>query len=73
MELIDPDTARWMYEIDPGVMLVPDRDHFEYVYRTSDLAELPGKHYIKIRNQIKKFRKTAGTLSSLSHPETGRS
>jgi hypothetical protein len=57
LELIDPDTARWMHEIDPGIILVPDRDHFEYVYRASDLAELPGKHYVKIRNQIKKFRK----------------
>ena len=54
---IEPDTARWMQEIDPGLLLVPDLNHFEYVYRAVDLAELPGKKYIKIRNQIKKFRK----------------
>jgi uncharacterized protein len=54
---IEPDTARWMQEIDPDLMLVPDLNHFEYVYRAADLAELPGKRYIKIRNQIKKFRK----------------
>jgi uncharacterized protein len=46
-----------MQEIDPGLLLVPDLNHFEYVYRAADLAELPGKSYIKIRNQIKKFRK----------------
>jgi uncharacterized protein len=57
LTLIDEDTARWMHEIDPGLVLVPDRNHFEYVYRTSDLAELHGKHYVKIRSQIHKFRK----------------
>ena len=33
------------------------RNHFEYVYRASDLAELPGKNYLKIRSQINRFRK----------------
>jgi uncharacterized protein len=55
--LIDPDTARWMQEICPAINLVPDRNHFEYVYRASDLAELPGKNYLTIRRQISKFRR----------------
>ncbi|MFZ1126735.1 DUF2156 domain-containing protein, partial [Methanoregula sp.] len=55
--LIDPATVGWMREIDPSLTLVPDRNHFEYVYRASDLAELPGKNYLKIRSQINKFRK----------------
>jgi hypothetical protein len=46
-----------MRKIDPGLMLVPDRDHFDYIYNAADLAELPGKHYLKIRSQIHKFRK----------------
>lgn len=54
---IDHDIALWLYEIDPELVLVPDRDHFDYVYRVSDLAELHGKHYLKIRSQIHKFRK----------------
>ena len=54
---IDPDTAKWMKEIDPDLLLVPDLNHFEYVYRALDLAELPGKKYLKIRSQINKFRK----------------
>ncbi len=54
---IDPDTAQWMHEIDPCLVLMPDRDHSDYVYRASDLAELHGKHYLKIRSQIHKFRK----------------
>jgi hypothetical protein len=55
--LIDPDTARWMEESCPGINLVPDRNHFEYVYRASDLAELPGRNYLTIRRQVNKFRR----------------
>jgi hypothetical protein len=55
--LIDPDTARWMKEICPGINLQPDRNHFEYVYLASDLAELPGKNYLTIRRQVNKFRR----------------
>jgi hypothetical protein len=52
---IDPDTAWWLQKIDPNLMLVPDRDHYDYVYKATDLAELTGKNYIKIRSHIKKF------------------
>jgi uncharacterized protein len=55
--LIDPETALWMREICPGINLIPDRNHFEYIYRAADLAELPGKNYLTIRRQINKFRK----------------
>ncbi|MCX6690160.1 MAG: phosphatidylglycerol lysyltransferase domain-containing protein [Methanoregula sp.] len=55
--LIDPDTAMWMREICCGMNLIPDRNHFEYVYRAADLAELPGKQYLTIRHQINKFRR----------------
>lgn len=55
--LIDPDTAQWMKELEPDLVLVPDRDNFEYVYKASDLAELPGKKYQKIRSQLNRFRK----------------
>lgn len=54
---IDPDTAQWIHELEPELMLVPDRDNFEYVYRASDLAELPGKKYQKIRSQLNRFQK----------------
>jgi uncharacterized protein len=55
--LIDPETALWMREICPGINLVPDRNHYEYVYRSIDLAELPGKNYVTIRRQVNKFRR----------------
>nr|WP_319376820.1 phosphatidylglycerol lysyltransferase domain-containing protein [uncultured Methanoregula sp.] len=59
--LIDPETALWMREVCPGINLVPDRDHFEYVYRSSDLAELPGKNYLTIRRQLSKFRRNCAS------------
>jgi len=55
--LIDPDTAKWIKRLEPELLLVPDLNHFEYVYRASDLVKLPGKKYLKIRSQINKFRK----------------
>jgi hypothetical protein len=55
--LIDQENARWMREICPGINLVPDRNHYEYVYRSEDLAELPGKNYLTIRREINKFRR----------------
>jgi hypothetical protein len=55
--IIDPDTAQWMKELRPDLVLVPDLNHFEYVYLASDLVELPGKKYLKIRSQINRFRK----------------
>jgi hypothetical protein len=55
--LIDPETARWMNDTCPGINLIPDRNHFEYVYRACDLASLPGKNYLTIRRQVNKFRR----------------
>jgi len=42
----------------PSLTFVEDRDFFDYVYRASDLAELPGTSYAKIRNRLNKFIKT---------------
>ena len=41
----------------PKLDFKPDRDYFEYVYLASDLAELPGTPYSKIRNRLNKFKK----------------
>ena len=41
----------------PSLPLEPVRDYFEYVYLASDLANLPGKRYLKIRNQLNRFRR----------------
>lgn len=41
----------------PSLKIHEDRDFFDYVYRTSDLAYLPGTKYGKIRNRLNKFTK----------------
>jgi uncharacterized protein len=65
--LIYPETAEWMRDVCPGINLVPDRNHFEYVYRATDLAELPGKNYLTIRRQLNKFRKNcSNTVEPIS-------
>ncbi|MGZ4946034.1 MAG: DUF2156 domain-containing protein [Halobacteriota archaeon] len=68
--LIDPDNARWIKQTCPGVNLVPDKNHFEYVYRAADLAELPGKNYRSIRRQVNKFKRNcATTVESISRDD----
>jgi hypothetical protein len=41
----------------PDMKVEKDRDFFDYVYRASDLADLPGTKYGKIRNRLNKFTK----------------
>jgi hypothetical protein len=55
--LIDGQTAEWMRTTFPSLDLLPDRDHFEYVYRAQDLAELPNGMFHSTRKQLNKFRK----------------
>jgi len=42
----------------PSLNMVEDRNFYDYVYHTSDLATLPGTAYAKIRNRLNKFTKT---------------
>ncbi|MCX6685989.1 MAG: phosphatidylglycerol lysyltransferase domain-containing protein [Methanoregula sp.] len=55
--LIDPDTKSQIQGLCPKLDIIPDRNHFEYVYRAQDLAELPGGNFLNIRRQINRFRK----------------
>ncbi len=41
----------------PSLTFAENRDFFDYVYRASDLAQLPGTKYGKIRNRLHKFTK----------------
>ena len=66
--LIDPAAAAWIRSVCPKVTLVPDRNHFEYVYRSTDLANLAGKRYLTIRRQVNKFRKNCtNTVEAITH------
>lgn len=55
--LIDRESATWIRTICPDVVTVPDRNHYEYVYRSSDLATLPGGNYLTLRRQVNRFKK----------------
>ena len=62
--LIDPETARWIKEIDSSLTLVPDRNHFEYVYLASDLADSRERITLKMRNSSTNSEKIALTPSN---------
>jgi hypothetical protein len=46
-----------LLQVYPDIKFVGHRDYYDYVYLTSDLAELAGKPYSKIRNRLNKFKK----------------
>jgi hypothetical protein len=56
--LIDEPTKIWLSQEFPHLRFIPHRDYFEYVYRASDLASLPGTAYSKIRNRLNKFKRS---------------
>lgn len=43
-------------KVKPNIRLLPDRDSWDYVYRSSDLAELPGQRYHAKKNLIRQFQ-----------------
>ena len=56
--VIDKKTKEWISEHFPKLRFLEHRDYFDYVYLASDLAELPGSKYSKIRNRLNKFKKS---------------
>ena len=40
-----------------GFLIEPGRDHFDYVYRSADLIQLPGAKYQAKRNHIHQFQR----------------
>ncbi len=54
-------------EGDSRLSCKPDKDNFDYVYRTEDLISLSGKRYHAKRNHINKFQRTNSfTYSSMN-------
>lgn len=53
--ILDQATRKWISESYPGLSFHPERNYFDYVYLTSDLATLPGKKYLTIRHQLNQF------------------
>jgi len=58
--LIDTQTKDWLSKNYSGLEFIPDRNYFDYVYLASDLAELSGSGYSKIRNRLNKFKRNYG-------------
>jgi hypothetical protein len=56
LAFIDQRTKEWMERSFPGLVFFENRPDFDYVYLTSDLAQLPGNPYSKIRNRLRKFQ-----------------
>jgi len=70
--MIGSGTRKWLAEEFPELGYEPHRDYFEYVYLASDLANLPGKDYLKVRNYLNKFRKNNDhTVESISTENIG--
>jgi len=55
--MIDFETKKWMEQYYPKIVFIPHRDFFDYVYLASDLVQLNGSAYSKIRNRLNKFKK----------------
>ena len=49
--------ARKLLDADPRLIMIDDRNNADYVYRTTDLAELPGRKYDGKRNFVKNFNR----------------
>ncbi|MCU0632828.1 MAG: phosphatidylglycerol lysyltransferase domain-containing protein [Methanolinea sp.] len=67
--LVDTPTREWIQYLYPDLVLHVDRDHFEYVYQTNELARLPGGNYLSLRRQLNKFRKHCQPVMEEISPE----
>lgn len=55
--VVDTNMKEWISKEFPRLKFFEHRDYFDYVYLASDLANLPGANYAKIRNRLNKFKK----------------
>ena len=55
--VLEPGARDRIAAVRPGLALHPAREIFEYVYRSADLADLPGKGFLTIRRQINRFHR----------------
>jgi hypothetical protein len=53
--LIDNQMKNHILKIYPDINFIEDREYFDYIYLSSDLADLAGSDYRKIRNRLNKF------------------
>jgi len=56
--MIPEETKKWMEKTYPSLIFFPHNGYFDYVYLSSNLAELSGSKYSKIRNRLNKFKRS---------------
>ncbi|MDD3406969.1 MAG: phosphatidylglycerol lysyltransferase domain-containing protein [Methanomicrobium sp.] len=56
-QIFDEKTKDKILNLYPEILLTPDRDYFDYVYKTEILSNLPGKKFLNIRKHINSFKK----------------
>lgn len=67
--VLEPGARDRIAALRPMLRLHPDRDIFEYIYRSSDLADLPGRRYLTIRRQINRFHRNCSNEVEVIGPE----
>ncbi len=67
--ILDPVSRERIASRYPTLALNPVRDLYEYVYRSADLADLPGKGYLTIRRHISRFHRNCSNEVEAITPE----
>ncbi len=57
ISVVDSEMREWLSSTCGSLEFHEHRDFFDYVYLSRDLAELRGKRYLKIRNQLNYFER----------------
>ena len=63
--LIDAKTKNWLLNNYPKLNFEPFRDVFDYIYLSSDLVNLSGTKYSKIRNRLNQFKKNFSYITEI--------
>jgi hypothetical protein len=58
IQMLDEETLTRVRNRYPDLPIYQDRDFADYIYLSTDLANLSGKNYLTIRGQINKFKRT---------------
>ena len=69
--LMDTATAMWVKDALGPAEIIQDIDQAEYVYRTSDLADLPNGMYHSTRRQLSRFKRNYAYTVEPYSPEKG--
>lgn len=67
--IFDRASRDWFAHTYPDIPIRAERDFFDYVYLTDDLADLPGKRYVRIRRHINKFNRNCDYHTEMIGPD----